>query len=358
MRAFTADANLNGLGPERELELARLKSEGMAPLAQHSNVAEDRIPFGEAELAVIRQIIIERDKSPECFFDPRDSFKLAKEFKLVHLRWLLKQDGYEKHWEYLSRRMAEYPAQWLEMRILRDRVLGRLWQAHTILNGGEEEAVAALEQWKRKSAAASDEQRKATLIEQYALLFHHQFARKRFASCAQIARLAGAIVSENDNGIGRRLGAISHPYQEMVTMPVGHPLYWRYLEAQSSLESLNDDSGPDESSIALLFDAEALSTSFRSVDDCFWRQFEEYEGGGGDDYERAPYDIDLRDTEPWRLAIEALLRKVPTTDRADLLAALAAKLATADRPFAPEPLVFDVFPGLSEPLRKPGSPLP
>jgi hypothetical protein len=120
---------------------------------------------------------------------------------------------------------------------------------------------------------------------------------------------------------------------------------------------INDATLPDESTVTLLLDAEALSMSFRRVDDCFWNEFMGYEEGCGEAYERAPYDVDLGDTEPWRLVIEALLRQAPAIGRAGFLAGLASGLATADRPFAPGLLVFDVFPGLSEPLRKPESPL-
>jgi len=329
----------NGLAPKWVLKY-QAEPEEVAHLVMSSG--ERELPFNETERTVLAQLITERDKDVHCFFDPYDRLSLAKDFRLLHLRWMLNLEGYEAHWNALNREVTDHPAERFEENILRTDQLSQLWQVHACMNGGESAVLSTLAHWQSKSAASSDDRRMATIVHQYALLFQHQFARGHFSSCTEISRLVKALAVRDGNGRVGLHGRARHPNREDTSMPIHSALYWHYLDALSTVKAIQGGEDVNDVSIALLRDAESLATAFQNTQECFWTIHEAFEGGGGEDYEGAPYDVDLRDTEPWRLAIEALLARAPSSGRSDELAALAMRLAAADRPFAPGHPEFDM----------------
>ncbi|OQW87335.1 MAG: hypothetical protein BWK72_14110 [Rhodoferax ferrireducens] len=75
----------------------------------------------------------------------------------------------------------------------------------------------------------------------------------------------------------------------------------------------------DDSAMSLLHDAQRHCAAFEKSERCFWVFSEEYEGGGGEDYEVAPYNVDLRDRRVWLTAInEQIALKHSAADRREM----------------------------------------
>lgn len=293
------------------------------------------------EREVLKVVLAERDKYLWTFFDPLDRSYLAKDFKLLHLRWALQLEGYERHWTELREIFTESPASRVERDILRDGSVSKLWQLHLSLSGGTNSVVTALNHWRRNFEMAATSRVMSSMLEQYALLFHHEFASGRYASSRDVAHLARGIAAPQNDVAGRGSSAAIHPYMENVCMPVHSPIYWRYLEDLATIK-MAQTMQIDEHGMSLLLAAEAEARSFLQTQSCFWTVSIEYEEGGGEDYEDPPYGVDLRDTEPWLSAIHAVLNSTPTHSHRAALTELANKLAIAERPFAHRPVEFEV----------------
>lgn len=113
-------------------------------------------------------------------------------------------------------------------------------------------------------------------------------------------------------------------------MPVRRTLYWQYLKALSTIKALEATQIPSDQYIELLMQAESLSKSFRDTTQCFWLESEEYEGGGGSDWEVEPYDVDLRDEQIWLNVIQTKLPVVQCERSKIKLNALATRLASVE----------------------------
>lgn len=316
-----SQAERNGLGPEW---LQQWRDRGFAT-GMHE--ATDGLLLDDADKEAIALLLSERDRDPEWFFDLRDRQFLARDLRLLHLRWMMKLPGYAAHWEAVRRRVAEFPAVTIEENILRDETLALLWIVHQAMNEGSTGVLAGLDRWSERRQEWDAQQRKGRLLAQYAAFFHHQLARKAFGICAAIARLARELAAKHPRqGYG---GSIGHPFDEQVTMPVFQPLYWRYLEALSVVEMSTAGHALGEDDWQLLLDAPALRDAFCATQQCFWVESEEYEGGGGEDWQTEPYGVDLRDIVPWMTAVLAARPGATHDEQRAALDQLTANLSVA-----------------------------
>jgi len=240
--------------------------------------------------------ICEWDKSPFSFhsYTFPDKNELSKNFKLLHLRWFLGIEGYESHWNDWVKKASEYPSYIFNDDILLNGQISRLWQMHQCLNSDYSEVVKTLEQWQLKSSNDNDRRCNSVMLRQYAMLYHHQYARENFTNCSEIARLAQPLSKHTD------WGNATHPYDDSISMPVREELYWKYIEALAIIKAIQSGQAISDQDKIVVSDAKSLSTSFQNnTSQCFWIQSEEYDGGGGDDFEIPPYDVDLRGEEFW-----------------------------------------------------------
>ena len=87
--------------------------------------------------------------------------------------------------------------------------------------------------------------------------------------------------------------------------------------------------------IELLLNAESLAQSFQDVEKCFWVETQEWGEGCFEDLQLPPYDIDLRDTEAWKKALQAVLA-LPKVAHNGALKSVADRIDKLERPFAPK----------------------
>lgn len=314
-------AERNGLGPEWQQQW------GDHRFAAGTHDAGGGLLLDDANREAITLLLSERDRDPEWFFDLRDRHFLARDIRLLHLRWMMKLPGYAAHWEEVRCRVAEFPAVTIEENILRDEPLVILWIMHQAMNEGTDGVLAGFDRWSVRRREGDAQQRQGRLLAQYAVFFHHQFARKAFGTCAAIARRAHEHAAKHPRqGYG---GSIGHPFDDRVTMPVFQPLYWRYLEALSVVGLTTAGNVLSENDWQLLLDALALREAFGAAQQCFWVESEEYEGGGGEDYPTEPYGVDLRDTAPWLAAVLAARPGAMHDEQRGALDRLTAKLSVA-----------------------------
>lgn len=314
-------AERNGLGPEWQQQR---RDSGFAT-GMHD--ASEGLLLDDADRQAITQLLSERDRDPEWFFDLRDRQFLARDLRLLHLRWVMKLPGYAAHWEAVRRRVAEFPAVTIEESILCDEQLAILWIVHQAVNEGSSGVLAGFDRWSARRREWDEQQREGRLLAQHAVFFHHQFARAAFGTCASIARRARELAAKHPRqGYD---GSIGHPFDEQVTMPVFQPLYWRYLEALSVVELSTAGHPLSEDDWQLLLDAPALREAFCATRQCFWVQSEEYEGGGGEDWPTEPYGVDLRDIAPWLAAARVARTSARHDGRMTALDRLAVNLRAA-----------------------------
>lgn len=323
LKALHRNYALNGLDAEWEFRFKNHEWGGMQAPALENEPA----PLDEIELEALRLLLQERDRPYVPVNESIGKAWVGRELKLLHLRWTLKIDGYDKHWQQFKESISSSLPQDFETEVLQDQLLSRLWQTHAIFNDGYESANSLIADWVDRTMSAREELCYRHLLHHYALLYHHRYVRSDSSACIAISRRA--------QEVAHKLGARAnywHPMEcpdnESVRMPIYRSLYWQYLTVLATLQISPAEAG--EEYISTVLNAESLSESFREARKCFW-----YESDECDDYETPPYDVDLRDTEPWLKAAKLVLAQKPDSPNFDLLASLISRLEVAERPFAP-----------------------
>lgn len=296
-------------------------------------------PLDVVELQALQLLLQERDDPSALYYEYIREPGIGRNFKLLHLRWALKLNGYAEHWLEFKELIANRHLQYFEDEILRDPLMSRLWQIHFIVNDGCEGVDMTIERWGAKTLAERGLRTDQHHLRQYAWLYHHRFVRADGAACVDIARKAQALVEKHGDNLNYSPDSMDCPDDESVWMPIRSVLYWKYLEVLGVL--LMTPAQVAMEGLSLLLAAESMAELFCDVDRCFWRQVEMFEGGGGDEFEIPPYRIDLRDTDPWLQAAIAYQGEGDLLPESEAVSSLVARLTVAERPFAPQE--FDFF---------------
>lgn len=292
---------INGLGPEWVMSY-RENPHVASIVEQNPNKS---LPFSDDERALLSRLVGEYDKEKSLFtfFGLYDHSVMARDFKFLHLRWVLKFDGYAEHWAEWEKRAAEYCPSRFEESILSSDQLSQLWQNHQSANHGNTAISSALRDWQLNTIKERSSESNEIVLRQNAILFHRQFARSEFLACYQTANSAEELANRTDNP--RSL--LGHHSDEMTSVPLRSPKYWQYLGALSVVEASLAGQKLHGPLLELLIDASAWLLAFKGNDDWLWIESEFYDEGGGDEYPVEPYNRDLRDSAVWGKAIKAQL---------------------------------------------------
>lgn len=280
-------ASLNGLEPEWELEYQK------HPYASSVGLTE-KSPFTAEETQAIADLLAAYDREPHHFFDTSEEKRVAIDFRLYHLRYVLRMDGGDKHWTRLITIVAQAPASWQADFLMRDPTVATLWQAHYCRHGQVHGLIESYQKWLQRTQAQSNADLHYTVLRQYAYLYHHQFARCQFDQCGEVARHASALFG-GANVLDGWFRGEQHPYDESITMPIHRARYWEYLAAVAAVEQRNQGGELSTHAQAIVADERRWQEVFADPVECFWTASEEYEDGGGDDWPEPPYGIDLRE---------------------------------------------------------------
>jgi hypothetical protein len=280
---------LNGLAEEWQL---KLNAQG---LQRSAGDPPPEPPLVQAERDALAMLFAEHTRHGWALFDPRQQDHLAREFRLLHLRWILGDNGYERHWQSWTDHADSAPPSHFERFILRDATLAPLWFSHCTRHGGVAKVQAAMDQWRNRSESASRQNSATRALELQVLAFHHQFARHDFMGCRQICDQAEELIAGN----ALEISSARHPLESSVTVPSGSTLYWQYLRALAVVCTRASKGQLDEEATVLLAEADLWRQRFQDQKRCFWLQSEEYEDGGGEDFHTAAYDIDLCKRANW-----------------------------------------------------------
>lgn len=121
-------AYLNGLEPEWELEHRQNPYASSIGLTGSS-------PFTAEETQAIAGLLAEYDGKPRLFFDIIEKNRIATDFRLFHLRYVMRMDGCDAHWARLQTAVGESPMGWQADYLMRDTDVAKLWQMHFCRNG-------------------------------------------------------------------------------------------------------------------------------------------------------------------------------------------------------------------------------
>lgn len=284
-------ARQNGLEPEWEHEHRKNPHSS-------STGRNDGTVFTTAEAQALAVILAEYDAKPSQFFDAIADRRLATGFCLFHLRYVSGSKGCDVHWNQLQTTVADTPASWQHDQLFRDPAIARLWQVHYCHRAGAGALMDFNRQWLEQSEALSNSRLQHTLLQQFAYLYHHQFVRREFGVCGDIALQAIAVFKSNAALTGW-FGGQEHPCDTSISMPVHRCRYWQYLAAIAAVEQRRHDQALSAPAAAILDDQESWRALFAEQATCFWTESEEYDEGGGDDWLVPPYDIDLGKLEGW-----------------------------------------------------------
>ncbi|WP_153117683.1 hypothetical protein [Rhodocyclus tenuis] len=290
---------LNGLGPiwpSKHFPLFASETSDIKPeLPQH--------PFSEDEVTLLRNLITERDKYRHTFFNVLGDGLLARNFKLLHLRWILQLDGYEKHWQEWSEEAEGYAPKRFEVEILHNRFLSRLWQSHKVRNTGSYAVHQTLNNWYHSINERNNSHSVDVLLDQYTQLFHNSFASHDYKTCFETAVLAEKYLKPSKLARSRT----HHPDLELISYTAYSDTYWLYLQAISVVSAGLAEEAVNGQMLDCLLTASTLHEQFRKDDTWQWIEAEFYEEGGGDEYPVVPYEIDLREKRLW---IDALTNQI------------------------------------------------
>lgn len=309
---------VNGLDAEWQLEVSTQPF-----LAMGTSGAESH-PLNEGELQALEMLFREQEVASPWYFHPLDQSSLARELKLLHLRRIAGSEGYAGHWSAMKESVEAASADARERCILSSPTMARFWHLQFAHNEGEQGVFASLAKFESDRAASYGNACSARMLQQYALFFHQQFARKKYAVCSRICALAG-VNAASMNRVAPGVPNLAHPYSDAIQMPIGVSLYWEYLSAVSAVYAIACGSYL-QGDVELILDAERFLAAFKDTDACFWIESEEYEDGGGEDWPAAPYGADLRDVRIWKAALRRIVDEANADIRHELLDGLIARL--------------------------------
>jgi hypothetical protein len=284
-------AHLNGLELEWELEHRKHPYGSSIGLTGRS-------PFTVAETQAIAKLLAVYDEKPLQFFDAIGESRIATEFRLYHLRFALRMEGCDVHWDRLRAHVERSPAAWQADDLMRDPTVAKLWQAHYCRRNHPNALMQSYAGWLRDTQAQSNESHLHLVLRQYAYLFHHQFARRQFSLCGEVAANARALF-DGTTGLTGWFGRASHPYDDSISMPLHQLRYWDYLAAVAAVEQRRQGEPLSAQAQAILDDEASWRQAFSEQALCFWTASEEYEEGGGEDWPEPPYGVDLLEPDSW-----------------------------------------------------------
>jgi len=253
-------------------------------------------PLAQSEVDALSDLFAEHDRDPDWVFPLGRGDVHALDFQLLHLRWVLGNGGYERHWERASSEMRRMHPESFYRAIVSSPTLAPLWFSHCVRHDGIDSARGAMKAWTRQARDASRERSALRALEIEALAYHHQFARDDYAGCVATCSAATELLS----GGVRTTAAYGLPFEPQISIPITSALYWQYLTALAAVMMRARGLALPPRAIEVLEEADHWQDAFRADDGCFWTFAEEYEGGGGEDYLVPAYDVDLRIADNWQ----------------------------------------------------------
>lgn len=251
------------------------------------------------ERAALALLFEEHERDRSGVPDVGEDF-LARDFYLLHLRWVLEDPRYEWHWQTWSSDVANWPPLLFENAVLNSDLLRPLWFGHEARHGGAEAAGRVLVRLHERIRLEREARSRSRQLDMCVMAFHHRLARKDLAGCWQTCLEAEVLAAASKDQSGKTVwGQYAHPYEPCIGIPAQHVVYWQYLRALCAVlapclgMTLNADADK------MIAGAVQWRAIFQADDNCRWICSEEYEGGGGEDYPVAPYDIDLCEESNW-----------------------------------------------------------
>lgn len=284
-------AALNDLGPEW---LLRFDNPQVRELPNVPELAD--LPLAPAERAALSLLFEEHKRYRSSFLDIGDADYLRRDFRMLHLRWVLRDQDYAWHWDEWSREATNFPPDCFEGQILRDAKLAVLWVGHMARHGGADKVVHVLSQWRERARQKRDDELRARSLQILAMVFHHQLAREDLVGCWTTCSAAQDLTLTE----GARAQCIGHPLESMISIPVGSSLYWQYLKALCAVKARFAGRTLSDQASEVLAQEDSWRKRFEQREHCFWNCTEFYEDGGGEDYLVAPYDVDLTLPVKWQ----------------------------------------------------------
>ena len=187
---------------------------------------------------------------------------------------------------------------WQADYLMRDPTVAKLWQMHFCRHGHASALMQSFSGWLRQTQTQRDGRLYYDVLRQYAYLYHHQFARRQFVQCSEVAENALALFN-GATGLNGWFGGEQHPYDDSISMPLHQSRYWEYLAALAAVEQRKQGGELSARAQAILDDESRWRQVFSEQAKCFWTASEEYEEGGGDDWPEPPYGIDLCEPASW-----------------------------------------------------------
>ena len=280
---------LNGFEKEWSLKLDTTE------LPRVTGDPRPKCPLSQPELDALTMLFDEHDRYSYSVLPIGGRDFYGQELRLVHLRWVLGNKGYEQHWKREFTDYRHMSPDSFYRSVLSNSTLMPLWFSHCARHEGVEAAREVVKAWSIKAALASGALSTGCALEINVLAFHHQFARTDYAGCLATCSMAMDLLS----GAHGSSTFYSQPFESSITVPAARQLYWEYLSALAAVMMRSSDQPITLRAQQLLDNAGVWQKAFLAVDQCFWTYSEEYEGGGGDDFPVPPYDIDLRISENW-----------------------------------------------------------
>lgn len=281
-RAFV----LNGFGPEWHL-----KYDNQEFGARPSNL--ESVPLRQNECDALTLLFKEHEHDRSMFFGFGRVDFLARDFRVLHLRWVMQNSGYEQHWQAWST-----DAEWLDVSILNHAALVPLWFSHQVRHGGVEAVEQTLERWQARASNRRRELDRCQEMQARVMAYHYQLARNDFAGCWKTCVEAERSTHGANPGAG-----YEHPLEPLIMIPADNAAYWQYLKALTAVLARHASVALQADAAEILADAEHWRTVFRNNNACFWLVAEMYEEGGGDEYPVPPYDIDLTNASSWETPV-------------------------------------------------------
>ncbi len=189
------------------------------------------VPLHEDERTALALLFEEHARDRSIVLDVGKDF-LARDFYLLHLRWVLDDPGYQWHWQAWSSDVTNGPPILFENAVLNSDCLRPLWFGHEARNGGAEAAGRELARLSERIRLEREARSRTRQLDVCVMAFHHQLARKDLSGCWQTCLEAEVLAEASKDQNGKTVwGQHAHPYEPCIGIPAQHEVYWQYLRA-------------------------------------------------------------------------------------------------------------------------------
>ena len=321
-RDLAALYRVNGMSPEYNHTLASFHS--------RSNLVEcvDKVEslfLDGPERGALEIVLKYRDKRLEdhCqFYGIWDDKSLVLDLQLLHLRFVLKDEGYAEHRQLLLERINRNFPDRVGESLLRSPIFGKLLILHQMQMDGVKQSGEFIRTWQANQLGEYQSRVSEKVMNHLFRLYQHQYVRSEYSSCLSICEQALQVNVPASVAFDRR----SFDDGQLCLI---HEEFWTYLQLRAAVDAVLIDQNTSLPIISALLSV-ANPSSYFNEESHYCKEIVDFEYG--DEFFEPYYGESLLTSGEWERALVKVIGEVALSDQQKAISdRLATKLAAMRR---------------------------